>query len=126
MQELDNGFFILLDFFHKFHKKNISMLISKHCTCNALIIQLIANTNRISFGLAKLITIFSTLVPSPTSQSSGGSRSSTVRLKAAGSARSVNSLSLVNNDSQMTSSKLGRKAGVIGACLLVRDRLLAI
>lgn len=36
------------------------------------------------------------------------------------------SLSLVNNDSQMIISQLGRKAGVIGACLLVRDRLLAL
>ncbi|SFC58588.1 ROK family protein (putative glucokinase) [Parapedobacter composti] len=36
------------------------------------------------------------------------------------------SLSLVNNDTQLTISQLGDKAGIIGACLLVRDRLLAI
>ena len=34
------------------------------------------------------------------------------------------SLSLVNSDTQLKVSKLGEKAGVIGACLLVRNRLL--
>jgi len=36
------------------------------------------------------------------------------------------SLSLVNNDTHLTISQLGDKAGIVGACLLVRDRLLAI
>ncbi|TKT87590.1 ROK family transcriptional regulator [Dyadobacter frigoris] len=36
------------------------------------------------------------------------------------------SLSLVNNDSQLKISKLGERAGILGACLLVRDRLLDI
>lgn len=36
------------------------------------------------------------------------------------------SLSLVNTDTQLKTSKLGEKAGVIGACLLVRNRLLAL
>ncbi len=36
------------------------------------------------------------------------------------------SLSLVNNDTQLRMSQLGEKAGIIGACLLVRDRLLAL
>lgn len=36
------------------------------------------------------------------------------------------SLSLVNNDTQFKYSKLGTKAGIIGACLLVRNRLLAL
>ena len=36
------------------------------------------------------------------------------------------SLTLVNNDTQLKISKLGEKAGVIGACLLVRNRLLGL
>ena len=35
------------------------------------------------------------------------------------------SLSLVNNDTQLKMSTLGEHAGIIGACLLVRDRALA-
>jgi predicted NBD/HSP70 family sugar kinase len=34
------------------------------------------------------------------------------------------SLSLVNSDTQLKLSKLGEEAGVMGACLLVRKRLL--
>ncbi|KAA0988742.1 ROK family transcriptional regulator [Dyadobacter aurulentus] len=36
------------------------------------------------------------------------------------------SLSLVNNDSKLKISRLGERAGILGACLLVRDRLLEI
>lgn len=36
------------------------------------------------------------------------------------------SLSLVNNDTQLKLSKLGEHAGIIGACLLVRDRSLSL
>lgn len=36
------------------------------------------------------------------------------------------SLSLVNNDSQLKMSTLGERAGILGACLLVRNRLLEI
>jgi transcriptional regulator of PTS gene len=36
------------------------------------------------------------------------------------------SLSLVNNDSQLKMSKLGERAGILGACLLVRNRLFEI
>ncbi|SEI40684.1 Sugar kinase of the NBD/HSP70 family, may contain an N-terminal HTH domain [Dyadobacter koreensis] len=36
------------------------------------------------------------------------------------------SLSLVNNDSQLKMSTLGEQAGILGACLLVRNRVLAI
>lgn len=36
------------------------------------------------------------------------------------------SLSLVNNDTQLKMSTLGERAGVIGACLLVRNRILSI
>jgi len=36
------------------------------------------------------------------------------------------SLSLVNNDTQLKSSKLGESAGVIGACLIARNKLLML
>jgi len=36
------------------------------------------------------------------------------------------SLSLVNNDTRIKTSKLGEKAGLLGACLILRDRLLAL
>ncbi len=36
------------------------------------------------------------------------------------------SLSIVNNDTQLKLSKLGERAGVMGACLLVRDKLLSL
>lgn len=36
------------------------------------------------------------------------------------------SLSLVNNDTQLKMSTLGEHAGIVGACLLVRDRALAM
>ena len=36
------------------------------------------------------------------------------------------SLSLVNTDTQLTMSKLGKKAGIIGACLLVRKKILSV
>jgi predicted NBD/HSP70 family sugar kinase len=36
------------------------------------------------------------------------------------------SLSIVSNDTQLKLSKLGERAGVMGACLLVRDKLLSL
>ncbi|HEY1202773.1 MAG TPA: ROK family protein, partial [Niastella sp.] len=36
------------------------------------------------------------------------------------------SLSLVNNDTQLVMSKLHEKAGVIGGCLIARDKLLSM
>ncbi|MFN7199522.1 MAG: ROK family protein, partial [Bacteroidota bacterium] len=35
------------------------------------------------------------------------------------------SLSLVNNDTQLRTSRLGEKAGVMGACLLARNKVLS-
>lgn len=42
------------------------------------------------------------------------------------SAVSKYSLSLVNNDTKLKVSKLGERAGVIGACLLIRNRILSL
>jgi predicted NBD/HSP70 family sugar kinase len=36
------------------------------------------------------------------------------------------SLSLVNNDTQLKNSKLGEKAGVAGACLIARSKILSL
>ena len=36
------------------------------------------------------------------------------------------SLSLVNSDTQLRISRLGEKAGVIGACLIARDNVLSL
>src|SRR5690606_22852293 len=36
------------------------------------------------------------------------------------------SLNLVNTDTKLTMSELGKKAGIVGACLLVRNSVLAI
>lgn len=36
------------------------------------------------------------------------------------------SLSLVNNDTQLKVSKLGEKAGVVGACLIARRKVMAV
>jgi predicted NBD/HSP70 family sugar kinase len=36
------------------------------------------------------------------------------------------SLSLVNSDTQLRISRLGEKAGVIGACLIARDKVLSL
>jgi predicted NBD/HSP70 family sugar kinase len=36
------------------------------------------------------------------------------------------SLSLVNSDTQLRISRLGEKAGVVGACLIARDKVLSL
>ena len=36
------------------------------------------------------------------------------------------SLSLVNTDTQLKLSKLGEKAGVVGACLIARNKVLGL
>jgi predicted NBD/HSP70 family sugar kinase len=72
-------------------------------------------------GLAMLINIFN-----PELVILGGSLAQTgeyIKLPVK-SAINKYSLSLVNNDTQLKFSKLGEDAGVIGACLLVRKRIL--
>jgi predicted NBD/HSP70 family sugar kinase len=36
------------------------------------------------------------------------------------------SLSLVNTDTELKLSKLGEKAGILGACLIARNKILAV
>ncbi len=89
-----------------------------------LAIELIAQIGeKLGRGIALLINIFN-----PELVVIGGSLASTeeyIRLPIK-SAINKYSLSLVNNDTQLKVSSLGNQAGVIGACLLVRNRLLVL
>lgn len=89
---------------------------------DVLAIELIAGIGeKLGRGIALLINIFN-----PELVILGGSLATTgeyIRLPIK-SAINKYSLSLVNSDTQLKVSKLGEKAGVIGACLLVRNRLL--
>jgi len=74
-------------------------------------------------GIALLINLFN-----PELVILGGSLADTgeyIRLPIK-SAINKYSLSLVNNDTQLKMSRLGDRAGVIGSCLLVRNRILSI
>ena len=85
--------------------------------------QIAAMGEKLGRGIAVLINIFN-----PELVILGGSLAETgeyIRLPVK-SALNKYSLSLVNNDTQIKMSKLGKQAGVIGACLLVRNRLLSI
>ncbi|GAB1463109.1 ROK family transcriptional regulator [Pedobacter sp.] len=91
---------------------------------DVLAIELVAEVGeKLGKGIAVLINIFN-----PEMVILGGSLAETgeyIRLPIK-SALNKYSLSLVNNDTQLKMSKLGEKAGVIGACLLVRNRLLGL
>lgn len=88
-----------------------------------LAIELIAQVGeKIGKGLAVLINIFN-----PELVILGGTLAQTgdyIRLPLK-SALNKYSLSLVNNDSQLKLTKLGEKAGVIGACLMARNKVFA-
>ena len=78
---------------------------------------------KIGKGIAMLINVFN-----PELLILGGTLSETgeyLRLPIR-SAISKFSLSLVNNDTQLKTSKLGEKAGVLGACLIARNKVLSI
>jgi len=88
-----------------------------------LSIELIAEIGeKIGRGIALLINIFN-----PELVLLGGTLAQTgdyIRLPIR-SALNKYSLSLVNNDSQLKMSKLGEKAGVIGGCLMARNKVFA-
>ncbi|WP_256012356.1 ROK family transcriptional regulator [Desertivirga xinjiangensis] len=91
---------------------------------DTLAIELIAQIGEnLGRGIALLINIFN-----PELVILGGSLATTGEFLRLPIKSAVNkySLSLVNTDTQLKVSKLGEKAGVIGACLLVRNRLLAL
>ncbi|MGV3540889.1 MAG: ROK family transcriptional regulator [Rufibacter sp.] len=91
---------------------------------DVLAIELIAKIGKkIGKGIALLINIFN-----PELVVLGGSLSVTEDYIMLPIKSTINkySLSLVNNDTQLKVSQLGERAGLMGACLLVRHRLLAI
>ncbi|GAB2545873.1 ROK family transcriptional regulator [Rufibacter soli] len=91
---------------------------------DVLAIELISRIGEnIGKGIALLINIFN-----PELVILGGSLASTGEyiLLPIKSAIKKYSLSLVNNDTQLKISILGEQAGVIGACLLARNRVLAL
>ncbi len=78
---------------------------------------------KIGKGVAMLINIFN-----PELLILGGTLSETgdyLRLPIR-SAVNKYSLSLVNNDTELKISKLGEKAGIIGACLIARNKVLSL
>jgi predicted NBD/HSP70 family sugar kinase len=88
---------------------------------DVLAIELIAQVGeKLGKGLAVLINLFN-----PELVILGGTLAQTgdyIRLPLR-SALNKYSLSLVNNDSQLKMSKLGEKAGVIGGCLMARNKV---
>jgi glucokinase-like ROK family protein len=89
---------------------------------DVLMIELLAEMGeKLGRALAVLINLFN-----PELVILGGTLSETgdyLRLPAR-SALNKYSLSLVNNDTQVKLSKLGEKAGVVGACLIARNKVL--
>lgn len=89
-----------------------------------LMIELLAELGeKLGRALAVLINLFN-----PELVILGGTLSETadyLRLPAR-SALNKYSLSLVNNDTQVKLSKLGEKAGVMGACLIARNKVLSV
>lgn len=95
--------------------------------CNnddTLAIELVAKVGEeLGRGIAVLINIFN-----PDLVILGGSIATTkeyIQLPVRSAVKKY-SLSLMNNDTQFKMSELGERAGVIGACLLVRNRVLAL
>ncbi len=91
---------------------------------DVLMIELLAEMGeQLGKALAVLINIFN-----PELVILGGTLAETgdyLRLPAR-SALNKYSLSLVNNDTQLKTSKLGEKAGVVGACLIARNKVLML
>ena len=102
----------------------LSDIINAAINDGVLAIELVAEVGeKLGKGIAVLINIFN-----PEMVILGGSLAETgeyIRLPIK-SALNKYSLSLVNNDTQLKMSKLGESAGVVGACLLVRNRLLGL
>ncbi len=91
---------------------------------DVLCIELLAEVGeKLGRGLAVLINVFN-----PELIILGGTLSETgdyLRLPAR-SAINKYSLSLVNSDTELKLSKLGEKAGILGACLIARNKILAV
>ncbi|WP_310586176.1 ROK family protein [Telluribacter humicola] len=91
---------------------------------DVLAIELIAKIGEnLGRGIALLINLFN-----PELVVLGGSLATTEDYLSLPIKTAINkySLSLVNNDTELKMSKLGERAGIVGACLLVRNRLWAL
>lgn len=91
---------------------------------DVLAIELIAKVGEnLGRGIAFLINVFN-----PELVILGGSLATTEEYIGLPIKTAINkySLSLVNNDTQLKMSVLGERAGLIGACLLVRNRMLSL
>lgn len=124
-EKLKAGFSTVVTRKHK-HSDQVTLSDIIHAANNddVLAIELVAEIGeKLGKGIAMLINLFN-----PELVILGGSLSTTgdyIRLPIK-SAINKYSLSLVNNDTQLILSRLGEKAGIIGACLLVRNKLLSL
>ena len=122
-QKLQEGSSSVLSGQYKVRDIEMEDIIHAANNDDVLAIELIEEIGRnIGRGIAILINIFN-----PQLVILGGSLTETgdcIRLPIKSSINKY-SLNLVNNDTQLKMSKLGQNAGVIGSCLLVRDKILS-
>lgn len=110
--------------FQVFSEIQLEDVIEAALNDDMLAIDLISEAGeKIGRGIAALINLFN-----PELVILGGSLAETdayIRLPIKNAINKY-SLSLVNTDTHLTMSKLGEKAGIIGACLLARNKVLSI
>lgn len=121
-EKLEEGSSTLLELQKASDRIELNDILEAAHRDDTLAIELLADIGeKLGRGIALLINIFN-----PELVILGGCLAETgdyLRLPIK-SAINKYSLNLVNTDTQLKLSKLGEKAGVIGACLLVRNRLL--
>jgi glucokinase-like ROK family protein len=103
---------------------NLTDIIQAANNEDVLCIELLAEVGeKLGKGLAALINIFN-----PELIILGGTLSETGDFLRLPTRSAINkySLSLVNTDTELKLSKLGEKAGILGACLIARNKILAV
>ena len=134
-----SGFALIRKFKEKIEQGSTSILVKKNKSIESitltdiiqaaknedvLCIELLAEIGeKLGMGLAAMINVFN-----PELIILGGTLSETgdyLRLPAK-SAINKYSLSLVNSDTELKLSKLGEKAGILGACMIARNKILAV
>jgi glucokinase-like ROK family protein len=103
---------------------NLTDIIQAANNEDVLCIELLAEVGeKLGKGLASLINIFN-----PELIILGGTLSETGDFLRLPTRSAINkySLSLVNTDTELKLSKLGEKAGILGACLIARNKILAV
>ena len=134
-----SGFALIRKFKEKIEQGSTSILVKKNKSIESItltdIIQAAKNEDvlciellseigeKLGMGLAAMINVFN-----PELIILGGTLSETgdyLRLPAK-SAINKYSLSLVNSDTELKLSKLGEKAGILGACMIARNKILAV